>query len=269
MNVYISAISHVQPATMTLPAELSRQLRRADTFIQLAVSAAHQALLQGPVKPPDLPERSGLFIGTAHGPMQTGFEVLDHLIDNEQTSPTLFSHSVFNAAAGYLSRIFSLQGRALTMTDFAWPFFQALQQGYMAMRTGRIDRCLILQTETYSELLMTVGDGLQQPSPGCVCWLLDARAAENTPYITSLAISSRPGSAEMYLNRRETLYCNGDHVSVFADPLAAPACLGQAIGTGTNSAEEYVLTAPYGEVRLEVERYQHNQAAAPLNHHKQ
>ena len=269
MNVYISATSHVQPATMTLPAELSRQLRRADTFINLAVSAVHQALLQCPISPPELPERCGLFIGTAHGPMQTGFEVLDHLIDNEQTSPTLFSHSVFNAAAGYLARIFSLQGRALTMTDFAWPFFQALQQGYMAMRADHLDRCLVLQTETYSDLLMAGGNGLQQPSPGCVCWLLDGRAAENKMYIKSLAINSQPGSAEMYLNRRETLCCNGDHVSVFADPLAAPAYLGQAIGAGTNTAEEYVLTAPYGEVRLAVERYQPKQAAVPLNHHKQ
>ncbi len=40
-------------------------------------------------------------------------EVLDQVVNREQTSPTLFSHSVFNAASGYVARIFQLHGCAL------------------------------------------------------------------------------------------------------------------------------------------------------------
>ncbi len=253
---------------MIIPAELSQQLRRADTFIQLAVSAVQQAILQSPEISAESPARCGLFLGTAHGPMQTGFAVLDHIIDNQQTSPTLFSHSVFNAAAGYLARIFSLQGRALTLTDFAWPFFQALQQGYLALCAGHLDRCFVLQVETYSELLLATSRELQPPTPGCVCWLLDSReTGDNLPRLTALTINTQPGSGEVYLNRREKLSCN-DRVSVFSDPLVTLAAMNtMMITTGMPSPCEFTLTAPYGDVRLTIEQLQENQGAELFGRH--
>lgn len=265
MNVSIVATSHVLPATMTLPAELSQQLRRADTFIQLAVSAVQQCLSQCPEISRESPDRCGLFLGTAHGPMQTGFEVLDLILNNQQTSPTLFSHSVFNAAAGYLARIFALQGRALTLTDFAWPFFQALQQACLAICAGQLDRCLVLQVETYSELFLDSCREDQPPVPGSVCWLLErSGTTDQYPCLTALTIQTRPASNEMYHLRREEFRCD-DRISIFSDPLATVAAMNRIIAARLFSGE-CTLTAPYGDVRLTIEKLQANQAADPFGH---
>ena len=151
MSVYLGGTGCVQ-SKAALPSRFAGELRRADAFVRLAVGAAHTALDKA--LPRSLRSgRCGLVLGTAFGPMQSNFDFVDQVLYEEQGSPTLFSHSVFNTAAGFLSRIFGFSGGALTLTDFAFPFFQALQQGWMMIDSGWLEACLVLQVETYSALL--------------------------------------------------------------------------------------------------------------------
>lgn len=177
MNVAVRNVYLVSLADLEVPEGLLRQLRRADDFIRLGVAAANSVLENdsGGITAPG--DRTGLFLGSAFGPMQTNFEVLDQVVESEPVSPTLFSHSVFNTAAGYMANILNISGCAMIIADFGFPFFRALEQGILAIRSGRLDSCLVLQVETYSELLQDVKlkqvPGEREWEPGAVCWLLE------------------------------------------------------------------------------------------------
>lgn len=175
------AITAARTLTMAdeIPAALHRELRRADDFIRLAVVGGQVALAAAPAR--DLaPEARGLFLGTAFGPLETNFESLGSLInDGEgQISPTLFSHSVYNAAAGYAARLLDCRGPALTVTDYGYPFLIALEEARLAVSSGRVERALVLGVETYSELLADAYRrsfaGREVPwHKGAVAWVLD------------------------------------------------------------------------------------------------
>ena len=155
---------------------------------------------------------------------------LDQIVSEEQTSPTLFSHSVFNAAAGYLTRIFNLRGNTSTLTDFYYPFFQALAQGCTLINSGRVKRCFVLQVETYSRLLQdaklkeSTSEKEQWPM-GAVAWLLEEATADTHPLsFDSIIIESTPNWENDYLDMNDTLSYNGETVSI-SHPLAAPLYL--------------------------------------------
>ena len=114
--VIVAAIDQL-PRDYAVPDELARDLRRADVFIQMAVTSAFSAVSRVSSDKPQ-PEEVGVFIGTAFGPLETNFESLGSLIDDGegQISPTLFSHSVYNAAAGYVARLLDIRGPAMTIT---------------------------------------------------------------------------------------------------------------------------------------------------------
>lgn len=155
MNRTVSVSSvHELPENYVIPDDMARDLRRADEFVQMAVLSGAMALSSAPerVVPP---ENIGVYIGTAYGPLETNFESLGSLIDDGegQISPTLFSHSVYNAAAGYVARLLDIRGPALTLTNYGWPLLIALEEARTAVSVGRIERGLVIGVETYSELL--------------------------------------------------------------------------------------------------------------------
>ena len=152
MTVFIAKAVSLSSHKET-PPHLSRELRRADPFIRYGVLAAHEILGNIITGHEFDAQNFGLFMGSAYGPMETNFDVLDQVVNREQTSPTLFSHSVFNAASGYLARIFQLHGCALAISDFGFPFFRALQQAILSIENGQLSGCLVLQIETFSTLL--------------------------------------------------------------------------------------------------------------------
>ncbi len=156
---------------INLAPAIQRTLRRSDAFIRLAVAAATE-VLQG-----ESGADIGLILCSAYGPMETNFDVLQMVVDGEAVSPALFSHSVFNAAAGYIASVCSLQGGLFTITDFDLPFFRGLQQGWLLVESGLMRRCLVLQVETYSRLLAdaVADNGGREPwPPMAVCWSLEA-----------------------------------------------------------------------------------------------
>jgi len=257
VKAVVAIAKHVSNADIDLPFELLSHMRRADDFIRLAVLSAFQAFDQRIEIPWESPERCGLILGTSFGPMQTNFDVLDLIVKGEQTSPTLFSHSVFNAAAGYLSRIFNLRGSALTLTDFAYPFFQALQQGCLAITSGQLERCLVLQVETYSELLQDARVRIYHKEAagwpaGSVCWLLEREGicTSGGCIVDLLTIEGEAVEGGAYLGCDGLLTQNGQNIPM-SDPLGAAVALTGIINKRENaSCYDCRLTSSYGAVEL-------------------
>lgn len=136
MSVYVNLVSYSDLKDNVVPAELSRGLRRADDYIRLAVAAAARVVAKDGKGEEERLDRCGLVLGSCFSTMQTNFEVLDDVVSGEQTSPTLFSHSVFNAAAGYIASTLQITGAALAIIDFTFPFSRRCRRGIWLLSRG-------------------------------------------------------------------------------------------------------------------------------------
>lgn len=232
---------------------LSRELRRADTFI--AWGAHVIRALQQQKKAAELESDCGLFLGTAHGPMTTTFGVLDQMMAGAPVSPTLFSQSLFNAAGGQLARIFHLLGPSLTITDFAFPFFQALQQAHCALESGLVSSCLVLQVESYSPLLVEARKKVaplpfSSLPPGACALLLSAGASPGGRHIDNFRLDLRRASARSLLCERQTMTVNGQEYS--GGSLENCRRLIDHITRRKDTGLDVRLQAEYGEVILQI-----------------
>ena len=101
--------------------------RRADDFTKMAVLAAHDAFVDSGLGT-QAKESLGIILATAFGPHVTTFKFLDDILTygDKGVSPTLFSHSVHNAAVSYITSNLESHGPTLTVTQFADSFSQAL-----------------------------------------------------------------------------------------------------------------------------------------------
>ena len=253
MKPQIIAVTECIAPPINVSKHFAPQLRRADDYIKIAV-AATEKIYSNPSKKNESSAKTGLFVGTAFGPMQTNFDVLGLIVDENQTSPTLFSHSVFNSAAGYIARLFNIPGSCFSFTDFSWPFFQALAEGYSAISSGRLDRCLVLQIESYSDLLMDArmrtGKDVEQWPQGTVAWHLAAAGSGTGWQLEDIEVNTIPASPQAYLHRREELH-NEQGTRVCSTPLAAAASITQLIQEPANNRKlTSKLSAPYGSVQL-------------------
>jgi len=131
-------------AKETLKDPILRGARRADRFSKMAVLAASDAVENSGVELSN-PERVGVIIGTAFGPHPTVFSFLNDILEFGDTgvSPTLFSHSVHNAAASYVSVALRLAGPAMTLTTFTDPFQQSLILAQTWLDQGICDSVLV------------------------------------------------------------------------------------------------------------------------------
>ncbi|MDH3359535.1 MAG: hypothetical protein OEL55_01565 [Desulfobulbaceae bacterium] len=178
-QIMVTSACSLTDDNLVIDEQLEGQLRRADHFATLAVACGQAALKNGPEKE-YAKDRIGTFIGTTYGPLETNFSSLGSLIEQGEgyISPTLFSHSVYNSAAGYISRLFGIHGQALTITTYTWPFLTALNQARLSILAGRIDKALVLGVETYSELLSDAccrAQGIEKPiwRPGAGAMVLE------------------------------------------------------------------------------------------------
>jgi 3-oxoacyl-[acyl-carrier-protein] synthase II len=107
---------------------LAKEARRADRFDRMAVLAGLDALNDAGLDADQIAS-TGLILATAQGPHVTTFRFLDDLINfkEKDVSPTLFSHSVHNAAASYLSLLAGIRGPTTTVTAFDTAFNEALR----------------------------------------------------------------------------------------------------------------------------------------------
>lgn len=204
MSIAIQAISSLRQTNLRIPSHMAGELRRAEEFIQLAVMAAEQCL--APIAELD-GRRTGIYLGTAFGPMSTNFAVLADLIHQQPISPTLFSHSVFNAVCGYIARRHHIYGPNLTLTSYAWPFFRALESAWLALQDQVIDHAVVIQAETYAPLLSDARRALQPQDyrhwpAAAVVWLLGRHGSCR---LKEIGVEEIPCPAEARLQRRETI----------------------------------------------------------------
>ena len=161
----------VPPEALTDKAVL-KEARRADNFTKMAVLAAHDALADSGI-PEEEKQKLGIILSTGFGPHVTTFSFLDDILTygDAGVSPTLFSHSVHNAAASYIALNLKTRGPTLTMTQFADSFQQAiiLAQAWLEEKrcayvlVGSVDQCGKVMEYICSQKLKVAVDGKIKP----------------------------------------------------------------------------------------------------------
>jgi len=238
------------------PDHLARDLRRADEFIRLAVCAADLVLAGVELAAPD---RCGIFVGTGYGPLETNFSSLGTLIDDGegQISPTLFSHSVYNVAAGYIARLLGILGPSLTVTSYGWPFLMALAQGRQAVALGWIDQAVVLAVEVYSDLLRDAycreyGVDTAPLVPGAAAWVLSRLGAGTGTVLFCVEVEDTPCPPALCLTRSDESW-QGPCLPPLSEPhpLAHVEALTRGINDGVPPGAAWDLSASFGRARLE------------------
>lgn len=145
---------------------LGRKVRRADRLSKIAVFAAADALINAQL-PTDLDRRRiGVIVSSALGSHGTTFQFLDEILTygDAGVSPTVFSHSVQNAAAAYIASTLDLQGPVLTITQVHFAFHHALTlaQGWLA--SGRCDHVLIGGMDELGSVMQFIWRSLLPPA---------------------------------------------------------------------------------------------------------
>lgn len=111
--------------------------RRLDELTRSAVLASALAIDDSGL---DITERQqlGIVYGTADGPLQTTFNLLDRVIDDGDmgASPTLFSNSVHNTMASQTSILLKCDGPVTTLTAFGSTVATTLQIAELWLKQG-------------------------------------------------------------------------------------------------------------------------------------
>jgi len=132
-------------------------MRRADRLSKMAVLAATDAWRDAGMDRADSSE-VGLVVASGLGPHVRTFEFLDGILDfgDDSASPTVFSHSVHNAAASYITTSLQILGPVLTVTDFDFAFQQALTAALCWLEEGRCARVLVGAAEELGQVMLHV-----------------------------------------------------------------------------------------------------------------
>jgi len=149
-----------------------KEMRRADKFSKMACFAAYDAFVDSGLGN-EVKSSLGIILATAFGPHVTTFRFLDDILDYGDTnvSPTVFSHSVHNAAASYIALVLGARGPTLTVTQFAHSFHQALiiAQSWLRERrceyilVGNADQCGVVMEYICRQKLRLAEDGKIKP----------------------------------------------------------------------------------------------------------
>ncbi len=118
--------------------------RRAGRLIKMSMLAASDCLQRAALDAPAR-ARMGLILVTGMGAHDLNFGFVEGLIEYgmDQGSPTLFSHSVHNAAASYIAAMTACHGPALTITHFSSPLQQGLGAADLWLSAGLCDHVLL------------------------------------------------------------------------------------------------------------------------------
>ncbi len=135
-------------------------LRRMDAFSQRALLTGTLALREAGASR-EGPERTGLVVASAHGPLTTMFRYLDQVLDkgDGHGSPVLFAGSLHNAPVAYLSLLLGLRGPSLTVTGFHHAFARALDAALDWLDRDAVARVLLVADDEFHPVL---GYGLRE-----------------------------------------------------------------------------------------------------------
>ena len=120
-----------------------RACRRVPYVARVALMAASRALAAAKLHPAQVD--LGIACGTAFSSIQTGLDFMDSILDNSPrlSSPTAFSYSVSNMAAGMLSMLLGVRGPTLTVTQFSLSFAGALTSASAMIADERSEYVLV------------------------------------------------------------------------------------------------------------------------------
>jgi 3-oxoacyl-[acyl-carrier-protein] synthase II len=182
---------------------VSKGMRRADRFSKMAVLAAWDAVQDGGIGIEEGGASLGIILATAFGPQVTAFRFLDEIVDygDSGVSPTLFSHSVHNAAASYIASALGIRGPTLTVTQFGFSFHQALLLGGAWIQEGRCRSVLVGSVEECGTVMEYI----------CGKRLAIADDGRIRPFEFSSTPSAVPGEGSVFLllcgEDRPARYC--------------------------------------------------------------
>lgn len=130
-----------------------RKLRRIDHHTRMGLLAAVLAM-QDAGREMDK-GRLGVVVATGYGATRTTFEYQDSVIDGGDigASPTLFSHSVHNAAAANISILLGIRGPSLTVSQFELSVASALLTARTWLAEDRVDAVLLGGIDEYCDVL--------------------------------------------------------------------------------------------------------------------
>ncbi|MBF0593864.1 MAG: beta-ketoacyl synthase chain length factor [Candidatus Omnitrophica bacterium] len=175
---------------------LAKAARRAGRFDRMAILAGLDALNDAGIKVQDTPSAIGLILATSLGPHVTTFRFLDDLINfkEQDVSPTLFSHSVHNAAASYLSLLAGIRGPTLTVTRFTFAFREAVTLAHAWLEQKRCAYVLVGVVDEMGAVMEAAGREIAGCSSG-----FQAATGEGSVFLVLSNELSRRGYGSMSL----------------------------------------------------------------------
>ena len=192
-----------------------KKLRRADKLSKIAVVAASDAVADSGLGAAEQ-QKMGVIVATAFGAHATTFAFLDGILEygDAAVSPTIFSNSVHNAAASYISSALAIQGPTLTVTQFFFSFQAALQLADAWLREGRVEDVLVGAVDQVGEVMGYIAASR----------LAIARDGRIKPFVFSPA-EAVPGEGAAFFvmssRDRGSAYCTVDGLR-FHDDLSGP-----------------------------------------------
>lgn len=131
-----------------------RKLRRMDHFTKMGLLGARLALEDAGMTLENR-DRLGIVVATGYGAARTTFGYQDSILDAGDigASPTLFSHSVHNAAAANISILLGIRGPSLTVSQFEVSVASALLTARAWLAERRVDAVLFGGIDEYCDVL--------------------------------------------------------------------------------------------------------------------
>ncbi|HPO13687.1 MAG TPA: beta-ketoacyl synthase chain length factor [Candidatus Hydrogenedentes bacterium] len=174
-----------------------KEMRRADTFSKMACLAAHDAVADSGLSVAGK-SSLGIILASALGPYVTTFRFLDDILQygDAKVSPTVFSHSVHNAAVSYIALCLQSRGPTLTITQFSQSFYQALLLAEAWMLEDRCTHVLVGSAEQCDDILEYV----------CRQKIHLAEDGKIEPFLFSESPKAVPGEGSVFflLDKQET-----------------------------------------------------------------
>lgn len=131
-----------------------RTLRRVDHYARMAILASHLALEDAGMGN-GLPENTGLIVATGMGPTANTLDMqaADVAATDLALSPILFSNSVQNAAAAYISMLLKIRGPSLSINQYEMAVPLAFQTALDWLEEGRTETVLVGSVDCFSKAL--------------------------------------------------------------------------------------------------------------------
>lgn len=209
-HFFCSNRKHIAEPTLTelIP---GLNLRRIPTSSKLALHMAALTIhFAGASLPFDIDRglRTGIFIGSGHGPVQSSFQFNDSILDDGPAlaSPTAFSYSVNNIFASILTNSMNIRGPSISVSQFGLSAAATFCAACTNLYSGAIDEALVGVVEENDALLeaayLSSLPKVQMPlTSGCAFFYLSTKKTGNRPLLEHPCWDSgQTGDADLYFN---------------------------------------------------------------------